>query len=304
MEKRTCAIDGCDHEKRSRGLCNRHYKAARRRGELTRDCETCGSIISGRPNSKYCSRECSGETCFVADCDGEPKALGYCNKHHKRLRAHGLTDAPRLEYRARDGMKKCSRCLQVKPCGDFRGHVRSYDGFQARCRECANADTREWRAKNKARTSIEIPETKTCYSCKRHLDADRFYRQATNTDGLKSDCRDCCAERKRRLLANDPNYNRRQLAWQKYRLTLDEYDALMNAGCRICGRAAEAVDHDHACCPGSRTCGACVRGGLCSNCNIGVGMFYDDPTLLTNAIDYLTAWEASRGQVEVSSHTA
>ncbi|MDG4857327.1 endonuclease domain-containing protein [Streptomyces sp. T-3] len=45
--------------------------------------------------------------------------------------------------------------------------------------------------------------------------------------------------------------------------------------CAICGiPEGEAngksmhVGHDHACCPGRRACGACVRGLVCSNCSV------------------------------------
>lgn len=65
--------------------------------------------------------------------------------------------------------------------------------------------------------------------------------------------------------------------------------------CAICGateprgRGNWIVDHDHACCRGRRSCGACVRGLLCSSCNSGLGMFQDDIRIMNAAIYYLCA---------------
>lgn len=33
-----------------------------------------------------------------------------------------------------------------------------------------------------------------------------------------------------------------------------------------------AVDHDHRCCPGKKSCGRCIRKLLCLSCNIAVGI--------------------------------
>lgn len=41
-----------------------------------------------------------------------------------------------------------------------------------------------------------------------------------------------------------------------------------------------AVDHDHACCPGHYSCGKCVRGLLCQDCNIAAGKLRDDPDVM------------------------
>lgn len=61
--------------------------------------------------------------------------------------------------------------------------------------------------------------------------------------------------------------------------------------CPICEREISVdecvVDHDHSCCPGRASCGKCIRGLLCRNCNEGLGNFKDNPISLWRAFMYL-----------------
>ncbi len=86
-------------------------------------------------------------------------------------------------------------------------------------------------------------------------------------------------------------------------LSLAEYELLsekQGGVCAICARAEMkvhrsgvrcelSVDHDHRCCPGRTSCGQCVRGLLCSECNFALGKFGDSPARLRLAITYLSA---------------
>lgn len=80
-------------------------------------------------------------------------------------------------------------------------------------------------------------------------------------------------------------------------ITQDQYEELLEkqggrcAGCGAhqgdqTGRSL-SVDHDHECCPGSKSCGDCVRGLLCVRCNVALGYLRDDVETLKNLTEYL-----------------
>lgn len=85
--------------------------------------------------------------------------------------------------------------------------------------------------------------------------------------------------------------------WTNFRIREKDYEKLLvnqDFRCAICGvhqstqNKAFAVDHDHSCCPSKKSCGKCIRGLLCFECNIGLGKFKDDIHLLVRAINYLS----------------
>jgi hypothetical protein len=81
----------------------------------------------------------------------------------------------------------------------------------------------------------------------------------------------------------------------RFGITLEDFVRMLEAQggvCAICGGVnangkALSVDHDHGCCPGDRSCGACVRGLLCANCNFMLGSGKDDPGRLRAAAAYI-----------------
>ena len=70
---------------------------------------------------------------------------------------------------------------------------------------------------------------------------------------------------------------------RKYNISLEQFNVLsadQRNKCAICGEERKLViDHDHE--TGK------IRGLLCTICNKGLGLFYDNENLLKNAIDYL-----------------
>lgn len=83
----------------------------------------------------------------------------------------------------------------------------------------------------------------------------------------------------------------------RYGITHAERDALLAAqggGCAICGVTEPpgrgwCTDHDRSCCPGDGSCGECIRGVLCCNCNCAIGQFFDDVERISSAIRYINS---------------
>jgi hypothetical protein len=78
-----------------------------------------------------------------------------------------------------------------------------------------------------------------------------------------------------------------QEPWRRHHLSKDAGEAMLTAQghkCASCNvdlvaeptRRQYDLDHDHACCPGRKSCGKCVRAFLCRKCNLIVGAIESD----------------------------
>lgn len=152
--------------------------------------------------------------------------------------------------------KACCTCRETKPETSFSRATRTSDGLQSRCKDCNRDSARVW-----AKTNADVvlawreahPETVEEMQHRSHLK-----KHGTTLEWY----------------------------WEQYRQ--------QEGRCAICETDSPGrnqihfhVDHDHACCPGSYSCGNCIRGLLCNTCNLGLGLFKDNPESFRNAIAYL-----------------
>ncbi len=85
--------------------------------------------------------------------------------------------------------------------------------------------------------------------------------------------------------------------WLWYKLTPEKYAeflSLQGGACAVCERIfikKPQIDHDHKCCPGRKTCGKCIRGLLCGQCNTLLGLANDDSERLKRAAEYLVKYQ-------------
>jgi hypothetical protein len=98
----------------------------------------------------------------------------------------------------------------------------------------------------------------------------------------------------------NPEYRKRHWLNRDYKMTLEQYNeiiATQENKCPICFEEMKQphVDHDHACCPEQhKTCGNCVRGIICHNCNLMLGKARDSEEILSRSIEYLRTYRQSR----------
>lgn len=100
-----------------------------------------------------------------------------------------------------------------------------------------------------------------------------------------------------RLPVEERSRRRRVAHLARFQMKVGDYERMLDEQggvCAICGLVETkhhsfvlAIDHDRSCCAGDGSCGRCVRGLLCSNCNRALGLFGDRPDLLDAAAAYL-----------------
>jgi hypothetical protein len=126
-----------------------------------------------------------------------------------------------------------------------------------------------------------------CTECGEFKVWEEFHKYSRGFHGRRGQCKTCL---------NDKNQGRsrearREYLWKymlmrNFRMTPQDYFRMLfeqGGRCAMCRteeskihpRSGEvqrlSVDHDRHCCPGTRSCGRCVRGLLCDLCNRQLG---------------------------------
>jgi Recombination endonuclease VII len=189
----------------------------------------------------------------------------------------------RVQYN-KDGLKQCTKCQNYKETSDFHKFSKAQDGLKPWCKVCVREyDLAEDDPKRIMPRKLQ-GEKIHCRKCERYLDKTDFPKLRKNGKYLTyTYCIECD-----NLIGHIGNL-------KNYGLTRDDYvnmEKSQNGVCKICGEPEKykkrlSVDHDHACCSGSKSCGKCIRGLLCSNCNRVLGQVNDNVETLQTMIEYL-----------------
>ena len=137
--------------------------------------------------------------------------------------------------------------------------------------------------------------TKICCTCKRMQPLSDFNKSKHVKGGYARRCKECRrTERRRAVTLRTREYHRNWHLRSYYGINAEEYDRILIAQkgrCAICGKEPGKfrfrVDHDHACCPGEKSCGNCIRGLLCMSCNLALERIDNIPDWSERARRYL-----------------
>ncbi len=123
---------------------------------------------------------------------------------------------------------------------------------------------------------------KRCNRCEELKPLSEFYKRNASSDQVQSQCKACV-----KLYHSETHHSTR-----RHGLTFEEREAWLESQggtCLYCDKLSPfmVIHHDHACCPGSWSCGRCVVAILCKKCNTASGGFNDDPEQMRRAADHL-----------------
>lgn len=248
----------------------------------------------------------------------ESSAASWIPSHSKYLRRkasmepNSLDRAPEILV-APEALRRCAICKTEKPRSEFcqakSGYIRSY------CRPCDKERFKTKRGAEPEERKAALREYRRAYykahkeQFSKHRDkyreseAHREKERAYGRERYKENREKICAYA-REWRKKNPDKQFAKVLFTKYKMTPDQYRQMETAQdnlCAICRKPEEVVrdgkpqrlgvDHDHACCPGDKSCGKCVRGLLCSACNFAIGAFKDDLGRVMLAMDYLRKWK-------------
>lgn len=194
-------------------------------------------------------------------------ARGYCNACYHRLRRYGDPGVRKYKQPPKPCyVRGCSRDANIQ--GLYPGMCKSHVDQMRRGKPLRTIDV----------TDLDGDGLKQCRKCGDWFPGDEDWA------GYATWCTRCTKDRD---LQRD------------HGISVERFEQMVRdqgGRCQICLRTPDVlyVDHDHSCCPPNDSgrskggCGACVRGLLCRNCNLSLGLVCDDVEVLRKMIEYLS----------------
>lgn len=150
---------------------------------------------------------------------------------------------------------------------------------------------------------VEVQGVQECVGCRVVKPFSEFHVCRNRSSGFRSRCKPCTSLYMRGWHKTRPppsaEKGRDKHLRQRYGLSHADYTTILqaqNSCCAICGTAEPGsgfnhfhVDHDH-------TTGR-IRGLLCARCNQALGLFREDPRVITRAAAYLSQSSSPSGEV-------
>ncbi len=261
-----------------------------------RNCQYCGQLfrsvfVSGCKSNRtvFCSKDCFNaatkikkekhrqekyperpcKRCGVMFDPGYHKYQMYCTNECIRL---AKKDFNKSEFHG-----NCLACS---------ASVSSYRGMMFCNRDC------------RVRYVESLPESeriKVCRKCnKQKFLYDYSCKKSNDMVYWNARCNKCRVDDAKLRYKTDKTLARNSNLRNLYNISIKEFDEIVakqGGRCAICRREEDKsarmssfhVDHDH------KT--GKVRGVLCGSCNISLGRFHDDVSILLNAVEYLKSHE-------------
>lgn len=142
--------------------------------------------------------------------------------------------------------------------------------------------------------------TKTCARCGIEKELELFCAGKNYKDGRRGTCKKCHAEYQTQYYKDRPEKYAIKVAtnsyykanWKRHKISEEAYQALVglyDGKCHSCqDRVGTNLDHDHGCCSKRFSCGKCVRGLLCSQCNTALGLLQDNAQKIQKLLEYIS----------------
>lgn len=254
-----CAFEGCDHPRQVGELCSGHAAQVRQGRK-----EQPLGLARNKPEG----------VCSVEGCHNIQWSGGACRGHYLRA-YHGkpLGEVKQVAWTpCRE--KGCVRGAVTK--GLCSTHYQASLGSKRRCsvtgcdrpHDAKGYCKAHWAQAKRGRTPGPIRDWGTYSHAEPPKCAVDSCTKPAVTNGM-------CGSHNR--AATNFNLNSEQLS-----------ELFAPGCCAACGGTQRlSIDHDHACCSDSGSCGKCVRGLLCAWCNTALGQVGDSVERLELLIAYL-----------------